>query len=112
MPYRDGGEFANVGILLHCAAIGYLKLKSGGQQIISRVRGFFPKIEEAVFRKGLDYMKKSINSESANTSMDFNVLAHSTEGMFFSATSVSSTTNRIPMPYWKICSTATYSPIT
>ena len=83
MPYRDGGEFANVGILLHCAAIGYLKLKSGGQQITSRVRGFFPKIEEAVFRKGLGYMKKSINTASANTSMDFNVLAHSTEGMFF-----------------------------
>ena len=83
MPYRDGGEFANVGVLLHCAATHYIKMKTEDKKIVGRVRGFFPNIKESVFKKGLEYMKQSLRPSSNDSIMDFNALAHSTEGMFF-----------------------------
>ncbi|MDB5293845.1 MAG: hypothetical protein JWL69_5086 [Phycisphaerales bacterium] len=60
LPYRETGEFVNVGVVVHCPEIDFFdyRLAKGRN---SRVRGFFPELDRGVYRAALEAMKKELN---------------------------------------------------
>lgn len=56
LPYRDAGEFVNIGVALACEELGLLDFRLEFQDS-PRVAGFFPEMDMALFRDGLNSLK-------------------------------------------------------
>lgn len=58
-PYRETGEFVNVGVVLVCPETGYFDylFETGESQ---RVTSFFPELDMDVFRTGLNGLLKEL----------------------------------------------------
>lgn len=52
LPYRDAGEFVNIGVALACGALSFLDFRIEPRRY-ARVTHFFPELEPAVYRDGL-----------------------------------------------------------
>ena len=63
-PYRETGEFVNVGVVLVCAETGYFdyRFETGRCQ---RVTNFFPGLEPDVFQAGLNGLLKELTRVAA-----------------------------------------------
>ena len=48
MPYREGGEFINVGVVVLCEALEYFGYEIDGRQVYPRVKSLFPNIERKI----------------------------------------------------------------
>lgn len=99
MPYRETGEFVNVGVIISCPQIGYLDFRYE-QRHIKRINDFFPELNIEIYKKGKDYIlnelarcsdmfERDVNKaqmrfgfdESHNRNL-FNYLTSTKEGLF------------------------------
>jgi hypothetical protein len=95
LPYRETGEFVNVGVVLYCPQAGYYSFLSELRRR-GRVNGFFPELEPTIFRDGLRSMRGELNRvqkilgdgrvvrdpELATFLIRFRELVRSREGVF------------------------------
>lgn len=69
-PYRETGEFVNVGIVLVCPQVGYFSFLFEHRKH-KRVTDFFPELDYEVFKAGLNGMMKELSRLStAETEAD------------------------------------------
>lgn len=59
LPYRETGEFVNVGILVYCPQITHCTFRAD-DEAEERVSVFFPELSPGVFRTGLHAVKQEI----------------------------------------------------
>ncbi len=52
LPYRETGEFANIGVVVWAPAVGFFEFKTNAH-LGKRIRGFFPDLEVGVYRQAL-----------------------------------------------------------
>lgn len=52
LPYRDAGEFVNIGVMLACGKLRYLDFRIEPRRY-KRVTNFFPELDAPVYRDGL-----------------------------------------------------------
>lgn len=60
LPYRETGEFVNVGIVVHCPQVDFLGFRTVPLRKTGRLTGFFPELEAKLFRKALQGMTKEL----------------------------------------------------
>jgi hypothetical protein len=65
LPYAATEEFVNVGVVLHCAATGYLDFRLARKW--SRVTEFFPELDTALYRNALQMFRVDLGSVKAAT---------------------------------------------
>jgi hypothetical protein len=63
LPYATTEEFVNVGIVLYCAATGYLDFRLTKKW--SRVTEFFPELDTALYRNSLQMFRVDLGSVKA-----------------------------------------------
>lgn len=63
-PYRETGEFVNVGVVLICPQVNYFGSLFQTRKY-KRITDFFPELELDVFKMGLDGLRKELNRISA-----------------------------------------------
>ena len=56
LPYAETGEFANVGVVLACPAIGYLDARLMPTKKTGRSAGFFEQLDKCIYRDALNYL--------------------------------------------------------
>jgi len=56
LPYAETGEFANVGIVLACPAMGYLDSRLMPSKKTGRITGFFEQLDIRIYREALKYL--------------------------------------------------------
>jgi hypothetical protein len=59
LPYRETGEFVNVGVVIYCPEIDFFDFKLSERQG-ARVRHFFPELDKEVLRAALFAMKREL----------------------------------------------------
>lgn len=59
LPYRETGEFVNVGVVVYCPEIDFFDFKLSERQR-ARVRHFFPELDKDVLRAALHAMKREL----------------------------------------------------
>ena len=59
LPYRETGEFVNIGVLLFCPQTGYFNAKIETRKQ-DRVTNFFPEINEDVFRNARQFFEAEL----------------------------------------------------
>src|SRR4051812_5999915 len=60
LPYRETGEFVNVGVVVHCPQTDFFGFRAVPLRKTGRVTGFFPELEAKLFRKALQGMTKEL----------------------------------------------------
>lgn len=63
-PYRETGEFVNVGVVLLCPQLGYFGY-SFERRKYKRITDFFPELEFDIFKAGMDGMLKELSRLTA-----------------------------------------------
>ncbi len=63
LPYRETGEFVNVGVLLFCPQVGYFGFECEPRWR-RRLRAFFPELDKEVFRTGIKALRTEMNRVS------------------------------------------------
>ncbi|MBV9864659.1 MAG: DUF3037 domain-containing protein [Abitibacteriaceae bacterium] len=66
LPYRDAGEFINIGIALACGPLGFLDFRIEMQRW-ARVSHFFPELEISTYRAGVHALCEECNRWKAAT---------------------------------------------
>lgn len=66
LPYRDTGEFINVGVLLHCAEADNFFGWRGYTDEYDRIARFFPELDGDLVRKRLAHFVEDILSNGSN----------------------------------------------
>jgi hypothetical protein len=69
LPYRETGEFVNVGVVAHCPEVGFLDFRLLGKKT-RRVSAFFPELDRAVFRQARDAMALELVRQRAASGDD------------------------------------------
>eukprot|EP00831_Metopus_contortus_P027615 TRINITY_DN2317_c0_g2_i1.p2 TRINITY_DN2317_c0_g2~~TRINITY_DN2317_c0_g2_i1.p2 ORF type:complete len:286 (+),score=33.88 TRINITY_DN2317_c0_g2_i1:1157-2014(+) len=59
-PYRETGEFVNIGVLLSCPQVGFFKYRVDKAHH-GRISKFFPELDMNIFRRGRLYLEKELN---------------------------------------------------
>jgi len=94
LPYRETGEFANIGVVVCAPEAGYFAYRCDAK-LAKRVTGFFPELDRAIFRDAVRGMttllerlrpqlaRKAIPGESIHADLvnRFHELARTREGM-------------------------------
>jgi hypothetical protein len=60
LPYRDTGEFVNVGVVVHCPQTGQFDFKLAPVKKTKRISGFFPGLNVEVFEAALNGAKREL----------------------------------------------------
>ena len=61
LPYRETGEFVNVGVVLSCPAVGYFDFKLVAKaKRPRRVKGFFPELAPNVFASSIGELEQEL----------------------------------------------------
>ena len=60
LPYREGGEFVNIGVALTCAEQGFFAYRLETKRF-ARVTRFFPKLDSEIYREGLKALDSEFN---------------------------------------------------
>lgn len=62
LPYRETGEFVNVGVVAHCPEAGFLDYRMLGKRT-RRISAFFPELDLNVFRQARDAMEHELKRQ-------------------------------------------------
>src|SRR4051812_4319183 len=60
LPYREIGEFINVGSVVHCPQNDYFGFKTISPRRTRRVTGFFPELDIQIFKAALDGIRREL----------------------------------------------------
>lgn len=66
LPYREVGEFVNVGVVLHCPQTDFFGYRLVPLKRTGRVRGFFPELDAKIFKAGLQGVARELCRVQAN----------------------------------------------
>lgn len=61
LPYAETGEFANVGVVLACPAVGYLGARLMATKRTGRIGAFFDQLDKRIYREALGYFDDELN---------------------------------------------------
>lgn len=61
LPYAETGEFANVGIVLACPAVGYFDAKLMPTKNTGRITGFFEQLDKRIYREAMNYLREELD---------------------------------------------------
>ncbi|HDS1648687.1 MULTISPECIES: DUF3037 domain-containing protein [unclassified Stenotrophomonas] len=75
IPYAETGEFANVGVVLACPELGFLKAKLAPTNRTQRVTDFFQGLGPRIYREAMKYVRSEI-VRIANAVQDGALPAH------------------------------------
>jgi hypothetical protein len=60
LPYRDVGEFINVGVVVHCPPTDFFGYRLVPQKRTARVTGFFPELEAKFFKAAMQGLAREL----------------------------------------------------
>lgn len=60
LPYREVGEFINIGVVVHCPQTDYFGFKTVSPKRTRRVTGFFPELDTKIFKSALEGMNREL----------------------------------------------------
>lgn len=60
LPYAETGEFANVGVVLACPAVGFFDAQLMPSKNTRRITGFFEKLDKRIYREALSYLREEL----------------------------------------------------
>lgn len=60
IPYAETGEFANIGVVLACPELGFLKAKLAPTNRTQRITDFFQGLGSRIYREAMKYVKDEI----------------------------------------------------
>ncbi len=60
LPYREVGEFVNVGVVVHCPQTDFFGYRLVPQKRTARVTGFFPELDTKIFKAGLQGITREL----------------------------------------------------
>jgi hypothetical protein len=66
LPYREIGEFVNVGVAVHCPQRDFFGFRLVPLKRIGRVRGFFPELDVKIFKAGLAGVARELTRVRTN----------------------------------------------
>lgn len=66
LPYREVGEFVNVGVVLHCPQADYFGFRLVPPKRTGRVTGFFPELDPKLFRTALQGIARELARVQGN----------------------------------------------
>lgn len=66
LPYREVGEFVNVGVVVHCPQTDYFGYRLVPLKRTGRVTGFFPELDAKLFKAGLQGIARELTRVQAN----------------------------------------------
>lgn len=66
LPYREVGEFMNVGVVVHCPQTDYFGYRLVPLKRTGRVSGFFPELDIKTFKAGLQGVARELSRLQAN----------------------------------------------
>jgi hypothetical protein len=69
LPYREVGEFVNVGVVLHCPQTNYFGYRLVPLRRTERVKGFFPELDVKVLEAGLSGLARELDRQQASHPM-------------------------------------------
>src|SRR4051812_2655861 len=61
LPYREVGEFVNVGVVIHCPQIDLFKYRLVQVRRTGRVKAFFPELDVKLFTAGLQGIERELS---------------------------------------------------
>lgn len=61
LPYREVGEFVNVGVILHCPQTDFFGYRLTPLKRTRRITGFFPELDVQIFKAGLKGMARELD---------------------------------------------------
>ena len=61
LPYRETGEFVNVGVVIACPEIGFFDFKIAPKRL-RRVKGFFPELDREILLTGVKAIEAMLKS--------------------------------------------------
>jgi hypothetical protein len=65
LPYRDLGEFVNVGVVLHCPQTDFFGYRLVPLKRTARVTAFFPELDVKIFEAALQGMARELDRVEA-----------------------------------------------
>jgi hypothetical protein len=65
LPYRETGEFVNVGVVVSCPEIGFFDFKLAPKRL-RRVKGFFPELDQGILHAAIGTMTDNLRSHRNN----------------------------------------------
>lgn len=65
LPYRETGEFVNVGVVVSCPEIGFFDFKLAPARL-RRVKGFFPELNQNILTEAVQSMDATLRSRRNN----------------------------------------------
>jgi hypothetical protein len=69
LPYREVGEFVNVGVVLHCPQTDYFGYRLAPLKRTGRVTGFFPELDVKLLKAALRGIARELDRVQANHRM-------------------------------------------
>lgn len=60
LPYREVGEFVNIGVVVHCPQTDYFGFRTISPKRTRRVTGFFPELDIKVFKAALEGINREL----------------------------------------------------
>ncbi len=65
LPYREVGEFINLGVVVHCPQTDYFGFKTISPKRTRRITSFFPELDLNVFKSGLEGITRELKRVQA-----------------------------------------------
>src|SRR4051812_18233105 len=66
LPYREIGEFVNVGVVVHCPQTDHFIYRLVPLKRTGRVTKFFPELDPKLFKAGLQGIARELGREQGN----------------------------------------------
>jgi hypothetical protein len=60
LPYREVGEFINIGVVVHCPQTDFFGHKIVSPRRTRRITGFFPELDVKIFKSALEGIKREL----------------------------------------------------
>jgi hypothetical protein len=60
LPYREVGEFINIGVVVHCPQTDYFGFKTVSPKRTRRITGFFPELDVRIFKSALEGINREL----------------------------------------------------
>src|ERR1051326_8698828 len=65
LPYREVGEFVNVGVVVHCPQTTEFGFRLVPVKRTARVKGFFPELDTKIFKAALQGISRELELQKA-----------------------------------------------
>jgi hypothetical protein len=60
LPYREVGEFINIGVVVHCPQTDFFGFKTVSSKRTRRITGFFPELDIKIFKSALEGINREL----------------------------------------------------